>query len=106
MTTPPLPFAYFRANAPLRFPVQMAEGDYLGLMTSGEPQNLWVYEPTSLWVVRRGQFEEAKLWSVLDDLLFEDKLTLLYAPLHVEWLRRSLAAASSRRPALRVMRGE
>lgn len=104
MTTPPLPFAYFRANAPLRFPVQMTEGDYLGLMPAGEPQNLWVYEPASLWVVRRGHFDESKLWSVLDDLLYGDALTLLYAPLHVDWLRRQLAAAPLRRPGLRVLR--
>lgn len=58
---------YFRVLAPLRFPVEAAPGQWLSVW-SGDP-NLLVFAESGEDVVTTGYFPEAKLWTVLADLL-------------------------------------
>lgn len=68
------------ANVSMYFPVQANPGDYIAVMPPRFQENLWVMEPTDLWVVRRRAFPEGKLWSVLADLLERGDVTLVHAP--------------------------
>lgn len=71
---------YFRIAQRLRFPVEGAEGDYLAVMPPMYRDNLWVFEPIDLWVIRRRHFSEGKLWTVLADLCDDGTLILEHAP--------------------------
>lgn len=91
---------YFRLVTPLHFPVRGDAGQYLGVFPV--PENLWVFDDSGRWVIRRGAFPEARLWTVLDALLAAGAIRYLDddAP-----LRRPLpVAAVPSRPALRVIR--
>lgn len=95
---------YFRANAVVRFPVELSAGDYLAIMPPEYPENMWVHEPVGLWVVRRRYFPEAKLWTVLDDLMYDERVSLLYSPLQIAWALRSRDLEHGPHPALQLMR--
>lgn len=88
----------------MRFPVEAQVGDYLALMPPKYPDNLWVHEPTGLWVVRRRHFDEGKLWTEIAKLLEDDTLVMLHAPSRA-LLRHLLEAGELSLPqALRVLR--
>lgn len=64
----------------MHFPVEGKTGEYLAVMPPPCPENMWVHEASGLWVVRRRQFPEAKLWTLLADLMDDGTLVMLHAP--------------------------
>lgn len=95
---------YFRVFHRMHFPVEANVGDYLAVMPPTCPENLWVHEARGLWVVRRRQLDEGKLWTVLADLLENGTLVMLHAPSRA-LLPHLLAAGELSLPqALRVLR--
>jgi hypothetical protein len=95
---------YFRILQTMRFPVEGNTGDYLAVMPPACPENLWVHEPSGLWVVRRRHLLEAKLWTALADLMDAGTLVMLHAPAR-RLLSHLLQAGDVSPPqALRVLR--
>jgi hypothetical protein len=91
---------YFLILQPLHFPVRGEPGEFLSVWAL--PQNLWVFDARAEWVVRRGAFDEGKLWSVLDELVEQGIIRYLEDD---ERLRRPLPTAEvSALPALRLLR--
>lgn len=93
---------YFRVLLPMHFPVQAAPNEFLSVW-AGEP-NLWVFDASGEWVLRRRHFPEGKLWTVLYDLLDAGVIRTL-SEVDEQWLRHPLPAfGASSPPTLRVIR--
>lgn len=71
---------YFRVARRVRFPFQAEVGDVVAIMPPPCPQNVWVHEPDTLWVIRRTHFEEGKLWTELADLMEDGTLLFIHSP--------------------------
>lgn len=57
---------YFVVIAPMYFPVRAAPGEYLAVFFA--PENIWVIDSAADRVLRKCEFPESKLWTVLDQL--------------------------------------
>lgn len=91
---------YFRLLRPLHFPIAGEPGEYLGVFPVAE--NLWVFDASGRWVIRRRALPEGRLWTVLDALLEAGAIRYLDDDAS---LRRPLPTADApSRPALRVIR--
>ncbi len=95
---------YFRVARRMHFPVQADVGDFIAIMPPASPHNVWVHEPRTLWVVRRIQFHEGKLWTTLDELLEDGTLLFIHSPTY--GLLSHLLSAGELSPlqALRLLR--
>ncbi len=93
---------YFRVVQPMHFPVPAEPKQFLSVRP-GEP-NLWVFDETGSWVVRRRQFPEGKLWTVLADLLDKHVIQTLSAADDFRPPHPLPIADVSSPPTLRVIR--
>ena len=100
--TEPTATCYYRILQPMHFPVSGVPGEYLSVWPL--PLNLWVLDRTGEWVVRRGGFEESKLWTELQRLEEEGVIRPLFGDAAAP-LRHPLPTADVQsRPAFRVIR--
>lgn len=106
MTNPISASCYFLVIEPLHFPIRAEPGEYLSVWPL--QQNLWVFDRSGDWVVRRGSFEEGKLWSELQRLMEERMIRQLFDEDALKLRRPSPnplpVADVPSRPALRVIR--
>lgn len=84
------------------FPIQAAPGEFLSVWRLSD--NLWVYDARTDSVVRRGRFDEGKLWTVLADLIDAGTITPLDFAEHARFRATAQPREGSSRSFLRVVR--